>query len=131
MTTPTKTKKKYTPEDIIEAVFYLSGVQKFSGNEGALHEFFASVQPRYSILNGFVFSNKGPVPTSPLLGEVMNNLLFCRTISLTDNLDNYMVTDSCREEVKSALSLFSAEEVKELREIGNEFKKNQSRLKRR
>jgi hypothetical protein len=119
------------PDHVLSAILTLakreSGVQRFAfrGHDFQLQEIFSDLtrSGKYPILQGFVFSDNGPEPYSPVLNESVSKLQLSGLIGRENPDYEVLFLRPAAEKFydETLAGRFSAPEIAQLRQVAGEF----------
>ncbi len=118
--------KRFTPQDVIGAIFAYSGLETFPSDRKQLHRFILQEKTGEGaeLLEPFVFSEGVDLyPFSRLLESVLMQLQLGGWLSAKNpEYDRFGLTDDIRNDIQEKISQrFSPEQLSTLQKIGQEF----------
>lgn len=119
--------KRFTPQDVIGAIFAYSGLETFPSDREQLHQFIRQEKTGEGaeLLEPFVFSEGVDLyPFSRLLESVLMQLQLGGWLSAKNpEYDRFGLTDDIRNDIQEKISQrFSPEKLSVLQKIGQEFR---------
>lgn len=118
--------KKFTPQDVIAAIFAYADLPKFSSDREFIHDFIHKKKTESDdLLEVFVFSRGVDLfPFSRLLESVLMQLQMGGLLSaINPDYEQFGMNDDVRAEVKEKMKArFSKQQLNVLQRLGKEFK---------
>ena len=122
-----ETKDSHSLTDILKGMLYYIPTEKILGSPVYINRTIHKIKPNYSLLNDFIFSEKGISSLSQKLLDVLFGLLLIGGIyypwpSLPHYSSILKVRPGFKKVIKEVTLLkFSKEELKQLEEITNDY----------
>jgi len=124
----TAKKEEYLPMDILSGMIYYMPTEKSLGTIGDIHSRIYKIKKDYKLLDNFPFSTKGISPVSDELGKTIFDLMFLRGIYpgpfVMGKGEKIKIREGFKKYIENkVLPLFNEEELKQLKEMANDYVK--------